>query len=99
MSINVVLAILIPLIVFSFGTYIYKSKRLELIASIEPDKVPKEKTNKLLTVFYIIIIFVSITLAACIITFSISDFVGFLFVILMFIEMIYFYIYYSKIIK
>ncbi len=49
MKINILIIFII--IDFSYSTYIFRTKNINIIASIEADRVPKHKVNRLVKIF------------------------------------------------
>lgn len=51
MKINILIILLCLIINFSYSIYIFRTKNINIIASIEADKVPKHKVNRLVKLF------------------------------------------------
>lgn len=95
----IIIAILVRLINLFYGIYIYKNKKLTLIASIEPQKIPENKINSLLKCYLYVMIFSSTLLFLTIYYMTVNLQLGMIFLIFMFLCLSIFYIYYIKISK
>lgn len=83
-----------------FSIYIYVSKNLNVIASIEPEKIPNNFEEKIIKYFIITLIIVTILICLSIYFLDKDSIIlGIVMIIASLIVSIPFYIYYSKIIS
>ena len=95
----IIIALIISLLNIIYGIYIFKNKKLSLIASIEPQKVPGNKVDSLLKCYLYVMILTSILLFLTIYYMEFNIILGIIFITLVFLSLSIFYIYYVKLIK
>lgn len=95
----IIIALIISLLNIIYGIYIFKNKKLSLIASIEPQKVPGNKVDSLLKCYLYVMILTSILLFLTIYYMAFNIKLGIIFLTLVFLSLSIFYIYYGKLIK
>lgn len=99
MYIDIIIGLLISVVMYSFGLYVYKTNNLNIIASIDTSDIAKETWPIIAKLFYKISIIISITLFFLYISFSFSYFLALIAIILLFLELIYFYVKFKSITK
>ncbi|CAD2071177.1 hypothetical protein JEOAER750_00575 [Jeotgalicoccus aerolatus] len=99
MYIDIIIGAVISLVMYSFGLYVYKTNNLNIIASIDTSDIPKETWPIIAKLFYKISIVVSFTLFVLYVSFSFSYFLTLIAIILLFLELIYFYVKFKSITK
>lgn len=97
MSDNLIIAIIIVTIVVLMCLYLLSTKDLSFIASIDPEKIPENKKNK---VVYVAVICVLFSTSILLMGVFLDDFLySILFFIASLISLLVFYVYYLIIIK
>lgn len=94
---DLIIVIIINIIVVLFCLYLLSTKNLNIIASIDPRKIPKDKKNKVVYLAVICILFSTSILFVGIFVDNLSY--SILCFIASFISLLGFYVYYLMIIK
>lgn len=97
MKINILIIFII--INFSYSTYIFRTKNINIIASIEADRVPKHKVNLLVKIFVCCLTCATLIIICSILVIEQNFILSMFLVFLSFIVLSFIYIYYLMIKK
>lgn len=99
MKINILIILLCININFSYSTYIFRTKNINIIASIEADRVPKHKVKRLVEIFVCCLTCATLIIICSIIVIEQNFILSIFLVFLSFIVLSFIYIYYLMIKK
>lgn len=99
MKINILIILLCLIINFSYSTYIFRTKNINVIASIEADRIPKRKVNSLVKIFVCCLTCATLLIICSILVIEKNFILSMFLVFLSFIVLSFIYIYYLMIKK
>ncbi len=99
MKINILIILLCLIINFSYSTYIFRTKNINVIASIEADRIPKHKVNSLVKIFVCCLTCATLLIICSILVIEKNFILSMFLVFLSFIVLSFIYIYYLMIKK